>query len=85
MNQFKLYKILTSCETVVRAESEENAIQEAKRVVKQEDDAIAIDSISEIKKIEDIPSGWDKWCLPWGGGRHPMDWTIIQQLEGGQP
>ena len=80
MKNFKIYKVKVEFETVIRATNQEEAEKLAQSIVKTEDDQASLISSSEIQKEQDLPKGWDKWCLPWGE-RHPMDWEICRQLN----
>ena len=74
-----LYKVTVEFETIVYAEDEDAAISEAERVVTAEDEIPTTDAI-EIKSVEDIPTGWDKDCIPWGSA-YPYDKTIEEILN----
>lgn len=80
MQEYQLYNVEVTFNTVVRAKTKEEAEKEAVRVVKNEDEPPSLIFSTEIKTTDDLPKGWDKWCLPWGE-RHPMDWEIGRQLE----
>lgn len=80
MSQYNLYNVEVSFNTVIRAKSKEEAEKLAASIVKNEDDAPNLVLATQIKTLDGLPKGWDKWCLPWGE-RHPMDWEICRQLE----
>lgn len=80
MKQYNLYNVEVCFNTVIRAKSKEEAEKEAASIVKNEDDTPNLVLATQIRTLDDLPEGWDKWCLPWGE-RHPMDWEIWRQLE----
>lgn len=76
----KLWKVTVYHELVVRSETEGDAVEAAKRAMREEDAAPLATKPIEIKSISELPKGWNGTCRPWGE-RDPMDRTIAQQLS----
>ena len=67
-------------ETVVTAESEVQAHEEAEWVVHYEDEKPIELTASLIESTADLPKGWNCNCSPWGKG-NPDDLTIAEILS----
>jgi hypothetical protein len=77
----KLYKVHIEYETVILADSEESAMEEAQYGIRHEiDDKPEIIFADQILKLDDLPSGWNWQCRPWGK-KDPHDRTIGQILS----
>jgi hypothetical protein len=77
----KLYKVHIEYDTVILEEDEESAIKNAKYYIRNEiEDDPEIVIADEILKIDDLPSGWNSDCRPWGI-RDPQDRTIREILS----
>lgn len=75
----KIYKVRMIFETVVTAESELQAQEEAAWVARYEDEEPIQSTPSLIESTSDLPKGWNSNCLPWGKG-NPDDLTIAEIL-----
>lgn len=76
----KLYKVEVIYQTVILAESEQDAERNAGYVIKKEDDADPqMIMAEEVTNVAQLPAPWDGECRPWGE-RDPMDRTIGQVL-----
>ncbi len=77
----KLYRVRVEWETVILAESPEQAERLAPGIIRQEDDPVDFVRTAEMTSDNDLPPGWDKDCIPWGLRNNPSSKTIGQILK----
>jgi hypothetical protein len=76
----QLFRVKVTYDTVIRAESEEEARREVQYGMGDIDDAPTEIEIKLIKTLKDLPPVWGEKCLPWGE-RDPYDRNIGQILS----
>lgn len=76
----KLFKVRVEYETVILAKDEDDAISQADYVIKNNDDGYEGVYVYKINDIDDLPSGWDGKCRPWGE-RDAFDRKIEEILQ----
>lgn len=75
----KIYKVTIEWETVIMAEDENSAIDQAESVIKHNDEPCSMVDATEITSISELPSGWEPICLPWGENAYQK--TLRQLLK----
>lgn len=73
----ELFKVRIAFETVINAENAEDAEKQTDDIIKESDDPVDFVSATPIKRLEDLPDGWDAGCRAWGR-RDELDRTIGQ-------
>lgn len=81
----RIFRVRANFDLVIIARSEDDARNQIKNGMGEIDaDPVEV-SASEIKRLGDLPSGWDGKCLPWGKQPLGMDRNIEDILsENGQ-
>ena len=77
----KLHKLTITIETVIWAESTDQAEEHAQQLLRDMDDPITSKHASEINKSSDLPKGWNLGCYPWSVHDHAPMKTIGTLLE----
>lgn len=63
-----IFKVRMVVDMVVEAADGDEAWDAAKdNVMESDSDHFAVDSVEPVKKLADLPKGWDGMCLPYNG------------------
>jgi hypothetical protein len=81
----RLFRVRAVFDTVIIATSEEDARNQVKHGMDEIEDSPIRISTREIKRREDLPTGWDGKCLPWGKQPLGMDRNIDDFLAENAP
>lgn len=65
-NCSKLFRVKVTYDTVIYAESENEALRHVSYGMGEIDDMPTNTEVSDINKLSDLPSSWGSLCLPWG-------------------
>ncbi len=77
----KLHKLTITIETVIWAESADQAEEHAQGLLRNMDDPIKSKCASEISKASDLPEGWSLDCYPWSADEHAPMKKIGELIE----
>ena len=62
----KIYKVTIEFETVIAAESAQDAENQAQSIIRDGDDECTLNHAKEITALNQLPTGWNGECIPWG-------------------
>jgi hypothetical protein len=80
----RLFRVKVTYETVIYAESEEEALGHVTYGMSEIDDTPQEVKASPINDISDLPGTWSEKCLPWGNTLEDKNIAkILSEMEGG--